>query len=160
VRELVDLRCAEEAEYVSTHLLAYAALLTRLLSREVLDTEVSRTEAGVLRALSDGPLRIGELAESEGLAQPTTTLLVKRMEEEGLVRRERQSEDQRVVLVSLTDAGAAALEQFRAQAREALRTYLQEMSDAQVQGLASATGALHELIVALTDGAPGRGADR
>jgi len=39
---------------------------------------------------------------------------VKRLEELGLVRRERQADDGRVVLVSLGPAGIQALEDFRA----------------------------------------------
>ena len=94
-----------QIEYVSTQLLARAAALTRLLAKQV-DSELSQTEAKVLSTLRDGPRRITDLAELEGLAQPTTTLLVKRLEELGLVRRERQADDGRVVLVSLEPAGA------------------------------------------------------
>src|SRR5580658_2300334 len=101
-------------EYVSTQLLARAAALTRLLAKQV-DSELSQTEAKVLSTLRDGPRRITELAELEGLAQPTTTLLVKRLEELGLVRRERQADDGRVVLVSLQPAGDQALEAYRVQ---------------------------------------------
>src|ERR1700681_4912812 len=88
-------------EYVSTELLARAAVLKRLLAKRV-NSALSRTEAGVLDTLSDGPRRVTELAELEGLAQPTTTLLVKQLEQRGLVRRERRSDDGRVVLVNLT----------------------------------------------------------
>src|ERR1700724_1254443 len=87
-------------EYVSTQLLARASALSRLLAKQV-SSELSRTEAIVLNTLRDGPRRITELAELEGLAQPTTTLLVKRLEKLGLVKRERQADDGRVVLVSL-----------------------------------------------------------
>ena len=89
---------------ISTQLPAQIGLLTRLLTKEF-GERYSYTEARLLGTLTMGPRRIGELAELEGLAQPTTTLLVKRLEERGLVRRERQADDQRVVLVSLTDAG-------------------------------------------------------
>src|SRR5690242_12535561 len=135
----------EQAQYVSTHLLLHVGLLLRMLDREI-DCRLTRTEAGVLRSLADGPRRITDLAELEGLAQPTTTLLVKRLEEQGLVRRERQADDQRVVLVWLTDEGTAAYEDYRALAFAALRTYLDAMTDAQLKGLAAATDALGELI--------------
>src|ERR1700689_3685857 len=85
-----------QIEYVSTQLLARAQVLSRLLAKQV-DSELSQTEARVLNTLRDGSRRITELAECEGLAQPTTTLLVKRLEELGLVRRERQADDGRVV---------------------------------------------------------------
>src|ERR1700730_1493162 len=81
---------------VSSELLPRAALLTRLLARQ-LGREFPRTEVGLLNTLSSGPRRITELAELEGLAQPTMTLLVKRLEQRGLVDRQRQADDGRVV---------------------------------------------------------------
>ena len=46
----------EQAQYVSTHLLQHSALLIRLLSKEI-DGGLTRTEAGVLSSLADGPRR-------------------------------------------------------------------------------------------------------
>jgi DNA-binding MarR family transcriptional regulator len=149
----------EELEYISTHLLSAVSLLSRLLAREA-GGAVSRTEAGVLRALLGGPRRITDLAELEGLAQPTTTQLVKRLEEQGLVRRERQRDDQRVVLVWLTDGGRRALEDLRARVHAALRAYLDWMPDARLEALAAATEALDELSSALQGGVLERQAGR
>jgi DNA-binding MarR family transcriptional regulator len=143
---------AEQLDYVAAHLVTRAALLVRLLVRD-LEGGVSRTDAGLLRTLHDGPRRITELAELEGLAQPTTTLLVKRLEEQGLVRRERGPDDGRVVLVSLTAAGTAALEGARGQLKVALRRYVAGMSDEQLQALADSTETLGELIETIQRGA-------
>src|ERR1700733_2780668 len=95
-------------DQVSAELLPRAALVLRLLARE-LHGELSRSEAGVLGTVTDCPQRITDLAELEGLAQPTMTLLVKRLESRGLVSRERQPHDGRVVVVSITRAGSEAL---------------------------------------------------
>ena len=99
-------------DHVSKQLLPAAGQLVRLLVREV-GGELSRTEVGLLSTLSGGPRRITEVAELEGLAQPTMTSLVKQLEQRGLVRRDRQAHDGRVVLVHLTDSGAAAQEPTR-----------------------------------------------
>jgi DNA-binding MarR family transcriptional regulator len=143
---------AEQMHYVSTHLLPHSALLLRLLSKEI-GAGLTRTEAGLLRSLSDGPRRI-----TEGLAQPTTTLLVKRLEEQRLVRRERQSDDQRVVLVWLTDEGAAAFEDYKLLAFAALRGHLDAMPDTQLKALTAATNAVGVLITTLLRDAPHRAA--
>jgi DNA-binding MarR family transcriptional regulator len=135
---------AERIDYVSSQLLCRVALLTRLLVRQ-LGGELSRTEIGLLNVLADGPRRITELAELERLAQPTMTLLVKRLERQGLVTRERHAADGRVVLVDLTAAGSTALEDYRAQASVALGAYLAELPDEQVEALAAATETLEEL---------------
>jgi DNA-binding MarR family transcriptional regulator len=139
---------SERIEYVSTQLLARAQVLTRLLAKQV-DSELSPTEAKVLNTLRDGPRRITELAEGEGLAQPTTTLLVKRLEEMGLVKRERQADDGRVVLVSLEPAGLQAYEDFRAQFMALLRADLATTTDEQINALAAATETLESLIARL-----------
>jgi DNA-binding MarR family transcriptional regulator len=136
---------AETLEYVSGELLQGAALLTRLLVRQ-LGGELSRTEVGVLNTLSGGPRRITELAELEGLAQPTMTILVKQLEERKLVTRERHTGDGRVVLVHETKAGRRALENYRARVTELLGAYLAEMPDEQVQELALATEAVARLV--------------
>src|SRR5882724_12080851 len=134
--------------YVASELVSRAALLTRLLLRQV-DADLSRTELGLLRTLSDGPRRITELAELEGLAQPTTTIMIKKLEQEGLVQRERRSDDGRVVLVDLTESGRVALEDYRERVREALGAYVAEISDEQVDQLAAATETLAQLVTLL-----------
>jgi DNA-binding MarR family transcriptional regulator len=139
---------SQQIDVVSRRLLPGAALLTRLLVRQ-LGGEVSRTEVGLLSTLSGGPQRITTLAELEGLAQPTMTSVVKQLEQRGLVRRERQSDDGRVVLVNLTDAGSATLEDYRSRVHALLGTYLAEIPDEQVEALASATDALARLTALL-----------
>jgi DNA-binding MarR family transcriptional regulator len=144
-------------QHISTQLLPQVALLTRLLIKEI-GGGYSWTEAGVLKSLGDGPRRVTELAELEGLAQPTTTLLVKRLEQQGLVRRERQADDERVVLVWLTDTGTAALDRLRALASSALLARLDPMPDDQLDALTTATDALGQLITALLNDTPQPGA--
>jgi len=136
---------AERIEYVADQLLPHAAIVTRVLIKQVRG-DISRTEAGVLSSLMASPRRITELAELEGLAQPTMTLLVQRLEQRGWVKRERRADDGRVVLVSLTDAGGTALAEFRAQVGAALRAYMDAMSDEQIAALETATDALGSLV--------------
>jgi DNA-binding MarR family transcriptional regulator len=136
---------------VSSQLLPRAALLTRLLVAR-LGGELSRTEVGLLNVLSDGPRRITELAALERLAQPTMTQLVQRLEGQGLVVRERLADDGRVVLVTLTDAGSAALRAFRAEAATTLGAYLDEMSDDELAALAAATESFGHLVALLQSG--------
>jgi DNA-binding MarR family transcriptional regulator len=145
---------SQQIDLVSRRLLPGAALLTRLVVRE-LGAEISRTEVGLLSTLSGGPQRITALAELEGLAQPTTTTIVKELERRGLVRRERQADDGRVVLVNLTDAGRVTLEDYRSRVRSMLGTYLNEIPDEQVEALAAATDALVGLIALLQQPAGG-----
>jgi DNA-binding MarR family transcriptional regulator len=146
-----DVDRSRQAEFISSQLLSRSGLLTRLLAKQ-LHGPLSRSEASLLNTASRTPRRITELAELEGLAQPTMTLLVKRLERDGLVTRERQADDGRVVVVRLTDAGQATLDDYRAQASAALGTYLAEMTDSQIAQLAAATEALAQLVTILQRG--------
>jgi DNA-binding MarR family transcriptional regulator len=137
-----------QIEYVSHELLPQAAILTRLVFRD-LGGGLSRTEVGLLRTVSEGPRRITELAELEGLAQPTMTILIKRLEQQGLVKRERRSEDGRVVLVDITQQGRVALQDYRQQMSEAIGAYLSAMSAEQVDELAAATKTLAQFVTAV-----------
>jgi DNA-binding MarR family transcriptional regulator len=141
----------ELVDYVSRHLLTRASLMSRLLVRQSRQ-QISRTEGGVLSTLAAGPRRITELAELEGLAQPTMTALVRRLEERGWVERNRQPDDGRVVVMSITDAGAAALDEFRAAYRALLRSYIGTMSDEQLVALETATETLGSLVDVLQIG--------
>jgi DNA-binding MarR family transcriptional regulator len=137
-----------QIEYVSHELLPQAAILTRLVFRD-LGGDLSRTEVSLLRTVSEGPGRITELAELEGLAQPTMTILIKRLEQQGLVKRERRSEDGRVVLVDITQQGRVALQDYRQQMSEAIGAYLSAMSAEQVDALAAATKTLAQFVTAV-----------
>jgi len=106
----------------------------------------------VLSTLSRGRHRITELAELEGLAQPTVTVLVGKMEERGLVSRGRDASDGRVVLVDITDEGRVALERLRAEYREVLHDRMTSMTDDEVASLRAATETLGALIEALQQG--------
>jgi DNA-binding MarR family transcriptional regulator len=142
---------SQTIDTISGALVPAASRLTRLLLRRS-PQRISRSEAGLLSSLSGGPRRITELADLEGHAQPTMTLLVKRLEERGWVARRRDPADGRVVLVSLTDAGTVALEDVRAAYRTVLRDHLAAMSDEQIAALLTATDALETLLSALQQG--------
>jgi DNA-binding MarR family transcriptional regulator len=141
----------ETIDTIAGALVPAASRLTRLLLRRA-PQAVSRSEAGLLSSLTGGPRRITELADLEGHAQPTMTLLVKRLEQRGWVARDRDPADGRVVLVSLTEAGTAALEDVRADYRRVLRDHLVALDDEQLAALQIATEALESLLDALQQG--------
>jgi DNA-binding MarR family transcriptional regulator len=105
--------------------------------------------ASVLATLGDGPETIGGLAEREGVAQPTLTRMVDRLETEGLVHRRRSPDDARVVLVELAPRGVTELARLRHRYLEVLRERLAGMSDSELQDLLAASDALQSLISAL-----------
>ena len=60
------------------------------------------------------PRTVGALGEALDLESSTLTPLLKRLEAQGLVARTRDPEDERRVIVALTEAGAALRDQAKA----------------------------------------------
>jgi DNA-binding MarR family transcriptional regulator len=98
--------------------------LRRLTPRDGL----SLTAASVLRRLErSGPQRLCDLCAPEGVTQPAMTQLVTRLEKDGLAERGSDPADGRVVVVSITDSGRAAVERRRARNAEALSGHLRAL---------------------------------
>lgn len=93
-------------------LLVGAHALTRVASLET-RTEAPAAQWRTLVLLRDnGPLRIGDLATLSRVTQPGMTRLVTHMVETGLVERTTDPDDSRATLVSATDAGMTALDEW------------------------------------------------
>src|ERR1700748_3385246 len=76
---------------------------------------LSLTAAATLATLErSGPRRLTGLAVQEGVTQPAMTQLIARLQDTGLVRREADPADGRVVQVRLTDQGRDTLAPRRA----------------------------------------------
>jgi DNA-binding MarR family transcriptional regulator len=78
-----------------------------------------------------GRLPMTRVAELIGSGLPTATGIVTRMEERGLVRREHDTRDRRVVLVGLTDEGVAELQTLHLARRERMAAAIAHLNDAE-----------------------------
>jgi DNA-binding MarR family transcriptional regulator len=82
-----------------------------------LPSELSRTSASILKNLSEqGPQRVTSLATREQVAQPTMSVIIKRLVARGLVERRVDPADRRATLVAITPLGLDTLSE-RAQLR-------------------------------------------
>jgi DNA-binding MarR family transcriptional regulator len=93
------------------------------------------------------PLRIGDLADREGVSAPTATRLVASLEELGLLSRTSDPADRRTAYVALTDAGREKIEWARGVRTAALVTRLSALPAEQVQQLINALPILESLLV-------------
>src|SRR5437016_14030821 len=99
--------------------------LIRRASHPVHRGEITPEQYWLLRLLRrKDALSIGELAEALGVTGSSVTTACKRLEKAGLVRRERQSDDERMVRVVLTEEGNARVESWEQQRRELLAQLL------------------------------------
>jgi len=107
---------------------------------------MSMTAAATLTTIErSGPSRLTLLAAREGVTQPAMTQLISRLEDSGLVRREADPADGRVVLVALTDQGRASLAKRRADRADGLAVVLAQLSAEHRTALAAALPALAAL---------------
>jgi DNA-binding MarR family transcriptional regulator len=76
------------------------------------------------------------------------TVLVGRLEQDGLVRKSRDAADGRAVRVELTEAGRAQLAQVRAARASVLQSRLDHLDDGARAALAAALPAFDQLLAA------------
>ena len=107
---------------------------------------LSMTAATTLSTLErNGPSRLTALAAREGVTQPAMTQLITRLADAGLVCREPDPDDGRVVLVTITDEGRATLARRRARRAEKLTVILAQLGPEHRAALAAALPALDAL---------------
>jgi MarR family transcriptional regulator, 2-MHQ and catechol-resistance regulon repressor len=119
------------------------ATFARGVAARVSEYGLTTPQFGVLEALYHlGPLPLGELADKLLVTGGNITYVMDRLEEQGLVVRERSSRDRRVVRAQLTEAGerlvaevfprhavsiAELAAELDAEEQEALRTLLKRL---------------------------------
>ena len=96
----------------------------------------------------DAPCTVSHIVERALLNTNTLTPLLKRLEQLGYVTRQRRSSDERVVEISLTDAGRA----LRAQAA-CVPVELMKRTPFPIEKLVTLKGLLDELIASMGDDA-------
>ena len=107
---------------------------------------ISLTAAATLATLErSGPRRLTALAVQEGVTQPAMTQLIGRLQDAGLVRREADPADGRVVQVRLTDQGRETLARRRAVRAERLAAVLDQISPEDRAALSAALPAIDAL---------------
>ena len=106
---------------MTTERLAEELLTFTHLLRPGRHPEMTPEQYWLLRHLSRvGPLSMGELASALGITTGSATTACKRLERAGLITRERQADDERIVHVALTDQGRALIDAWRQRKRGAL----------------------------------------
>lgn len=136
----------------SDHETAMAARLrlsaTRLARRlrQQSDSGLTPTQLSALAAIErHGPVTLGDLANHERVAPPTTTRVVAKLEADGLVARQADPVDRRSSLVTATAAGAELIEQTRTRKDAWLASRIAELSPADQRRLDDALDVLDHL---------------
>ncbi|WP_081900345.1 MarR family winged helix-turn-helix transcriptional regulator [Allokutzneria albata] len=118
-----------------------------MVRRQTPQKRLTLSQSSALEVLSRRPHRMGELAERVDVQLPSMTELVGRLERMGLVERERDPEDGRVMMVYITPAGQRLTDEVVAAREEFLAKRLAALSDADRAAITAALPALYRLVV-------------
>jgi DNA-binding MarR family transcriptional regulator len=110
---------------------------------------LSHAQYLVLFELLAGELPAGELAAVTGVSPASTTQMLDRLADAGLVARVRSEEDRRIVASRLTEAGRAACEERRAAVEPLWREMLGEFTVAELTTAAAVCDRMTEVFARL-----------
>lgn len=106
-----------------------AHALTRVASLETRNEAPAAQWRTITLLREYGPQRIGDLAALSRVTQPGMTRLVAQMSEAGLLERSTDANDSRATVVTVTDAGLAALDDWMRVLGEALAPRFADLDD-------------------------------
>lgn len=122
-----------------------AVRLARLLRRQS-GSGLTPSQISILASVSRlGPLTLGELADAERVAPPSITRAAAKLVDDGLLERQADESDRRVVRVRLTDAARALLDETRHRKTTWLVAQLDRLSDDERHRLGAALDVLERL---------------
>ena len=111
------------------------------VSHPVREGEVTSEQYWILRLLyTRGPQRITDVASHIGITASPVTISVKRLERDNLVKRERSTTDERVVMVRLTKHGRDQFELWRLKRRKALSKLFDSLDEGEKNSLLALLG--------------------
>jgi DNA-binding MarR family transcriptional regulator len=108
----------------------------------------------LLRIERDGPIKIAELIDSEGLNPTMLSRIVAALTEDGLITRTCDASDRRAGWVQTSAKGRKLAERIRTERTDALNLALNRLDAHDRQRLADALDALEELAEALKERTP------
>jgi DNA-binding MarR family transcriptional regulator len=136
---------AEPELELAAHLRVLIARLARQL-RQQAGTGLSPTQQSALVTIeASGPISLGDLAVAEQIAPPSVTRVVAKLEDDGLVQRQIDPGDRRVVRVSITYEGRRRLEHSRSRRNAWLARQVRSLDPADRDRLHAALPALEAL---------------
>jgi DNA-binding MarR family transcriptional regulator len=130
----------------ATRLYVSLGRVTRVLRKSSAGAPVGHGALSALASLvTDGPMRLGELAVAEGVSPPSMTRIVAFLESEGHLRRSPDPADGRAFVVEATATGRRLVVSGRETRIRALRERLGRLPDEQRAALLAALPALESL---------------
>lgn len=142
----------EKSEVLSNayrQMLELSQLIQHIFKGATKDMDLTKTQFLMMKLIqSKGSITIGQIAKYCEMDQGNTSSVCKKLEKKGWVARKRNPEDERVVLVSLTEQGEQYLKEIECYAYEKAEGAIALMEEAEIQNLISS---LDRLIVCMKE---------
>lgn len=142
-----SLRAVAQADRdTATRLGDVVGRLVRMLRRSYVGTLGPASASTLVSVVRSGPVRLGELADREGVTPAALSRVVAGLEREDLLQRAADPEDRRSVFVMATDAGRASAEALRAARAAALVERMTHLTVAERDLLVAGLEVLEKLV--------------
>jgi DNA-binding MarR family transcriptional regulator len=139
------------ADELADRLHSQAIHLLRRLRREDVKAGLTGPRLSALSVIVfGGPITLGDLAAAEQVRPPTMTRLVRALEAEGLVRREKDPDDGRVVRLRATSKGQDLLGQGRARRVRRLASVLEDLTPSERDAMNAGAEILARVVARLS----------
>lgn len=130
-------------------LLRHVAFIIKKRGRDILiDFGITNPQFNALLTLREYPkMTMGELCEKLFLACSTATDLIDRMEKNGLLERNRDTEDRRVIRLSTSEKGQQVINEVIVARRRYVASMLEKLTPEEADQLGMSLDKLHSLMV-------------
>ena len=123
-------------EQMAAQLHSVSMRMLRVLRREDEEAGMSASRLSALSVIVfAGPISLADLAEAEHVRPPTMSRIVENLVQDGLVTREADKTDRRMVRIAATAAGRALLDEGRARRVKAICGRLGKLADSERRAL-------------------------
>lgn len=112
---------------------------------EGIGSGLSRLHLAIMRVLFENKLPISGIAEQLLIPRPQMTHLIDHLVKMGIVERQPDDEDRRVINIVLTDTGKEVLNHCKKLVRENMRKKLSALTEDELEKLATSLEKLREI---------------
>jgi DNA-binding MarR family transcriptional regulator len=137
-----------DIDLILENLFAVAPLIHRKLLRMDLGGvtgDLTRLHMGIMGRLYRGTMTVSELAMALKVPRPQITHLVDQLVKEGIVIRQPDSSDRRVINLVLTDNGLVVLRDMRLKVHDHIRAQLSGLSPEELTEMSGALAILRRI---------------
>ena len=138
-------------DLIADHLISIHPLLYKSISKPLrLQTSITPGGMYVLGSLNrHGTLSMSDIGKCLSMPKPHVTVIVDKLIEEGLVERQSDPKDRRVINILMTEKGLKEFSAIKVAISENLKLKLSKLDEAEQEVLLTATQQVREILISI-----------